>query len=381
VVIKGADKAHDINVAAGEQGLKIKRGDLEFETDRFVLKKGETIRLKIELLPGKVQVVQGGRVIGEKPLGNDRTAAEWALSLGGTVIIDAGKERTISAAIDLPAGSWTLRRIDLNNNKHVDDAGLKQLAGLKSLQTLDLCGTKVTDAGLKELAGLKSLKGLNLQQTQATDAGLKELAGLKGIQGLNLGGTKVTDAGLKQLASLKGLQVLALQGTPVTGAGLKELASLNGLQDLDLGGTKVTDAGLKMLAGLKSLQVLWLVHTKVTDTGLKELASLKSLRYLNLRETQMTDAGLKELAGLKSLQTLELRDTKVTAQGIATLHKALPGCRIDSDVTPAVAGTDRRAAEWVLSLGGTVTIDDGKERAISAAKELPAGPWMLRRID
>ncbi|HWY86883.1 MAG TPA: sister chromatid cohesion protein PDS5, partial [Gemmataceae bacterium] len=36
---------------------------------------------------------------------------------------------------------------------HVRDAGLKALAGLKSLQTLNLEGTEVTDAGLKELAG------------------------------------------------------------------------------------------------------------------------------------------------------------------------------------------------------------------------------------
>jgi hypothetical protein len=33
----------------------------------------------------------------------------------------------------------------------VTDAGLKELAGLKSLQALDLTFTKVTDAGLKEL--------------------------------------------------------------------------------------------------------------------------------------------------------------------------------------------------------------------------------------
>ena len=57
------------------------------------------------------------------------------------------------------------------------DAGLKELAGLKSLQTLDLGDTQVTDAGLKELAGLKSLQTLDLSDTKVTDAGLKELAG------------------------------------------------------------------------------------------------------------------------------------------------------------------------------------------------------------
>jgi internalin A len=38
--------------------------------------------------------------------------------------------------------------------------GLKELAGLKSLQSLELSNTQVTDAGLKELAELKSLLSL-----------------------------------------------------------------------------------------------------------------------------------------------------------------------------------------------------------------------------
>ncbi|HLW66271.1 MAG TPA: family 16 glycoside hydrolase, partial [Gemmataceae bacterium] len=49
--------------------LRIKRGDLEFETDKFILKKGDTVTLKVELLPGKVQVVSTeGKVIGEKTI-------------------------------------------------------------------------------------------------------------------------------------------------------------------------------------------------------------------------------------------------------------------------------------------------------------------------
>ena len=37
----------------------------------------------------------------------------------------------------------------------------------------------MTDAGLKELAGLKSLQSLNLSYTQVMDAGLKELTSLR----------------------------------------------------------------------------------------------------------------------------------------------------------------------------------------------------------
>ena len=57
--IKGADK-EPISLRAGEHGILIKRGDFSFEADKFMLKKGQTITLKLEWLPGKVQVVQDG---------------------------------------------------------------------------------------------------------------------------------------------------------------------------------------------------------------------------------------------------------------------------------------------------------------------------------
>ena len=61
-IIKGADK-EPISLRAGEHGILIKRGDFSFEADKFVLKKGQTITLKLEWLLGKVQVVQDGKLI------------------------------------------------------------------------------------------------------------------------------------------------------------------------------------------------------------------------------------------------------------------------------------------------------------------------------
>jgi formylglycine-generating enzyme required for sulfatase activity len=57
--IKGAGRG-DIRVEPGARAVKIKRGDLEFETDQFLVKKGETVTLKIEFLQGKIQVVKDG---------------------------------------------------------------------------------------------------------------------------------------------------------------------------------------------------------------------------------------------------------------------------------------------------------------------------------
>ncbi len=160
---------------------------------------------------------------------------------------------------------------------------------------LCLNSTKMTDAGLKQLAGLKSLQALYLAGTQVTDAGLKELAGLKSLQTLDFRGTQVTDAGLKELAGLKSLQRLYLNHTKVTGVGLKELAGPNSLQLLNLGGSEVTDAGLKEVGRLNSLQSLIMWGTQVTDVGVKELYGLKNLRNLELLGTKVTDAGLAEL--------------------------------------------------------------------------------------
>jgi len=60
--IKGADK-EPISLRAGEHGILIKRGDFSFEADKFMLKKDQTITLKLEWFPGKVQVVQDGKLI------------------------------------------------------------------------------------------------------------------------------------------------------------------------------------------------------------------------------------------------------------------------------------------------------------------------------
>jgi formylglycine-generating enzyme required for sulfatase activity len=65
--IKGTG-AEPITLGTGEHGVLIKRGEFEFEAAKFVLKKGATITLRVELLPGKIQVKADGQVIGVRDL-------------------------------------------------------------------------------------------------------------------------------------------------------------------------------------------------------------------------------------------------------------------------------------------------------------------------
>jgi hypothetical protein len=88
---------------------------------------------------------------------------------------------------------------------------------------LRLGGTQVTDTELKDLAGLKQLQRLDLSYTRVTGPGLKNLTTLNQLQELYLIGTQVTDAELKNLAALKQLRFLNLSPSKVTAAGLKTL--------------------------------------------------------------------------------------------------------------------------------------------------------------
>jgi hypothetical protein len=151
-------------------------------------------------------------------------------------------------------------------------------------------------AALAKLADPGVPFGLDLHCWSGQDAELKEFAGLKSLQSLNVGGALLlTDAGLKHLAGLKNLHGLYLFYAHVTDAGLKDLAPLTELRALDLSHTQVTDAGLKELAAFKNLQALNLGQTAVTDAGLKDLAGLKGLRQLNLQRTKVTATGVGAL--------------------------------------------------------------------------------------
>ncbi len=214
---------------------------------------------------------------------------------------------------------------------HVTD--VSPLAGLESLELLDLQGTHVTD--LEPLSELASLKSLYLTDTQVTD--LSPLANLKSLEILDLENSLVTD--VSPLAGLASLKVIDLENSLVTD--VSPLAGLASLGLLDLRGTHVTNleplselAALKCLlllntevtdvsplAGLASLELLDLRLTKVTD--LNPLANLKSLEILDLENSLVTD--VSPLAGLASLEMLDLRGTRVTEleplSGLAALKK------------------------------------------------------------
>jgi Leucine-rich repeat (LRR) protein len=152
--------------------------------------------------------------------------------------------------------------------------------------------------------------------------------------------------------------------------GLAHLEPLSNLTELDLTGTSVSDAGLAHLEKLSSLKKLTLEETDVRDAGLKHLLPLRNLVTLNLAETKVSDAGLEQLQKLPQLQSLKLAGTKATGSAVLALRKELTRCAFGLD--------ERQTAQWVLSIGGKVTIvAGGPEQAVGKAADLPAGAFRV----
>jgi Leucine-rich repeat (LRR) protein len=265
-------------IEAGPYKVRVEGADgVTLSTTEFTLTKGDKVTVRVTAVPKAGEKVA-------KAVDPDRKAAEWVLSVGGTVKVN-GQDPDIKVIADLPRPAFQLTWIDLHDNKHVSDAALAPCKDCKSLVNLNLDRTQVTDAGLAWFKDCKKLMFLSLVGTKVGDAGLAHLKDCKGLGAINLNSTQVSDS---SLASFRDYQVLWA---------------------IDLGGTKVSDAGLAPLKDCKILVILGLAGTKVSNAGLPHLKECKKLTSLVLSDTKVSD--LSSLKGMK-LQALYCNATQVS---------------------------------------------------------------------
>jgi len=183
-----------------------------------------------------------------------KTVAVWLSLLVSVVsIYHAGAERPILDEIRSLGGRVSVdgKEIGFQYARQVGDDGLKLVAGLEAVETLNLRDTRITNAGLVHLKGKENLRRLHLERTAIDDEGLEHIAGLTSLEYLNLYGTKVTDVGLSHLGRLSKLEKVFLWQTGVTDEGGKQLEKalpscrVNLGVDLDLIARKVDEEKAK----------------------------------------------------------------------------------------------------------------------------------------
>ncbi|HLW64036.1 MAG TPA: protein kinase [Gemmataceae bacterium] len=351
----------------GADGLKV-------ESDKFeIVKNGKATVTVIAAMPNVVATMNSDP---------DRRAAEWVLSIGGTVKVN-GEDLPIKEVVELPLGRFTLTAVDLPRNQLINEAGLVLFDNCKSITYLNFYKSPVDDTGFSHFKNCRDLTILSLDGANVGDAGLAILQGCTKLQIANLYASRVTDAGLAFLKNCKNLTNLSLGRTKVTDQGLMQLADCKDLSVLGLEFTRVTDEGLAPFAKCTKLTTILLSGPDITDAGLAPFKNCKNLNVLFLQGTRITNASLPMLMEAKGLQELNIQQTKITAERIEELHKALPACRIVRDggtIEPnPSADPDRRAAEWVLSMDGEVVL--APWQPIKNAKDLPSGPFQVIFID
>lgn len=215
------------------------------------------------------------------------------LNLRGTDVTDT--------ALEYIGQILSLRSLDISCTQ-VTNNGLEHLSSLAALEELVLGGNKITGAGLRILRHLPALRSLSLSGAQKrnsgtwmvslTDLDLDAVAGLRSLESLDLAGVRITDAGLARLKPLTHLTALNVSRTDVSAVGLEQL-KLSGLRRLSLHRAKrIDDAAAGILAGAGELALLDVSETVITDAGLARLAGLKNLRQLFLRGSRVTNAGV-----------------------------------------------------------------------------------------
>jgi len=303
----------------------------------------------------------------------DRRAAEWVLSMGGGLSISPGGR--ISKIDDLPDEPFVVTYIGVSDNQAVNDAALSHIRGLSRLRHLGLEKTGITDKGLEIVGSLSGLQGLHAAYTGVSDKGLSYLSQLTALESLFLHHTDVTGEGLGHLSNLK-LEVLDINGIPLGQEGMEALACIDTLFALNIGAPNPADLRLDRIGELPSVKCLGVHCSEFGDSDITPLLKLKHLKVLGLVGTKITEAGLASLR--ESLPNCEIStEAKAWDKGQWRLRSSAESS--DSPDPLAIADDpERRAAEWVLGIGGQLVLEDIGE--ISDASKLPAEPFRVRDI-
>jgi len=272
-------------------------------------------------------------------------STDWIIQEGGAIDGDSVSLRAAWATdSDMPllAHMPALRKLDLSLTR-ISDLGLRALRPAPSITDLNLSfAEQIGDEGASAVRNWKHLRRLNLRGTKITDATLEMLAGVQSLESLDVGFAQLTDVGPEHLTALNNLRELAIGGNKLTASGLEFLREMPHLTYLDLSGAQRTDSGLwsitltsqgvAAIATVADLSELNLAGTAISGNGLKTLEPLPKLSRLTLQGCKRVghDAA-PVLSSWSGLRWLDLSGTSLTAEDIAGIRKALPECTILND--------------------------------------------------
>jgi len=304
-----------------------------------------------------------------------------------------------AAAAAIPTDVVNLRCFDF------DDDAVAKLAGLRSLERLDLSGMDVnskgysvslpiTDEGVRHLGGFTKLRWLSLEQCHAvTGATLTVLEGLPQLDRrrphVGEGQVEVLELrelslsycmafhgrSLAEVAKIPGLRRLELRGCVTLAAGdVAKLGALRELRHLDLRDCQGRFRGQTMSMGDEPADRPKQDGIGLTDAAIAALTDLPLQTLLLGGCEALTDAVGPSLAEFGKLRELDLGGLpKVTTAVLAGLPRELQALSLDGDFELRKEGLEvlrEFRALRELGLRGVKAIDDAALAALLEAVPL-----------
>ncbi len=143
---------------------------------------------------------------------NEEKAVAAIKELGGKIEYGEGKLKKHVVSVDLSGKKVTNADIvqitQLRQLRHLNlsgtsiSTGTQYIAFLKELRTLDLSGTKVDDDNLARLSNLKKLEKISLRGTAVTEEGVKSIARISTLKTIDIARAQTADAALPLVSML-----------------------------------------------------------------------------------------------------------------------------------------------------------------------------------
>jgi hypothetical protein len=309
-----ATRAAAADVAEGKKRLDALGSEAKYKIDdagrltEISIEDGADISADDVALFGRLLDLRSLKILNCRAL-NDAMVKQLAglsgldtLALTNSAITDEGVATLVQA---FPS----LVELDLSSNTNMTGAALKLIASLTKLERLTLLQNRFNDLNTRRLARLPELKSLDLRgNMEAGDMTLEVIGKLPKLTALKHRSSAVTDDGLAGLAASGTLESLLIQDFVITSASGAHLAKLSKLSSLEIFRCQGFGSdGALALAGLPLTRLTLRDLPDVGDPALAVLAKLPRLKRLYLHElASVGDAGLKGLAAAKELEVLDI---------------------------------------------------------------------------
>lgn len=217
--------------------------------------------------------------------------------------------------------------------KGLTEADYAQIRKLDHLKTLSF-GIGLDDAGLKAIAGLPSLEQLSTNGMTASDEGVSALATCKALRSIAFfhPGKSFTGTGLAVLSVIPKLDRLTVAGSAeFADEGMAAVAQIAHLKEFRTWHSGATAEGVKKLQALKELKSLTIGQrlankppVTLSDDTVAALAEIPSVEMLSLQEARLSLSALSRLKQLPNLKRLTLDGIDIPEPQIAELRQQLP---------------------------------------------------------